>query len=667
MVTLMVLSLVATPLWAESLPEQAQQALLKGDWAGVLAVLEKSDIKDADVPCRMVAAHACLATNRNNHALILFLSVTAPDELGNWKAWTKPLAEKHPESPVSNYLHADALARAGDMFAAEEAFTRAIERNANLGPAWVGRGTVRALQGKKDEAYMDLLKATQVQPNLADAHASLGCLEVMLQNAEGALEAFNEALRIDPNFALAYNGRGCARYGLGKPDEAFLDFEMANTLCPALVMTEANQSFVLAMVARKVDEKMPRLQKPGTTLTTRSEARERVSLLDPTKIQATFERDGPDTVLHNLYQIRNDLIGQITDIHNWTKQNERAIEWDNGIIIATEYGKAATAALGVGRAVRSGFQAFLTHTGISLGEEGIRSGFGQLPEPAPRVARMVTSSIAWNAVKGAGFDPRGFLFQGAQEMAREMVTTRQKVGDGMCRTAATAGLMLRDVDRAIQNVQEVKLAKQLQSGTVPSSRLTGLNFTSAQPWSQMPELLNDLTVGKNLSGPALLVAQDPVKSYGFQRMLENKGIRTVITSPVDSKQLAELGNVLKPSAVVGFPRDLDDIQRKIMPLRKLEPFFKPPDKFGGAGVGPSIPITRQANTFSFPGTGGKIVTLPMPSGFNTPSATWNSFKPWTPKGHVGGVRTKDLEWVFVDKGNWPVMTFFTLAYSPTKQ
>jgi hypothetical protein len=46
---------------------------------------------------------------------------------------------------------------------------------------------------------------------------------------------------------------------------------MAETLCPALVITEANQEFVLALVARKVDEKMPPLQKPGTTLTTQTQ------------------------------------------------------------------------------------------------------------------------------------------------------------------------------------------------------------------------------------------------------------------------------------------------------------------------------------------------------------------------------------------------------------
>jgi hypothetical protein len=108
---------------------------------------------------------------------------------------------------------------------------------------------------------------------------------------------------------------------------------------------------------------------------------------------------------------------------------------------------------------------------------------------------------------------------------------------------------------------------------------------------------------------------------------------------------------------VGFKQDLDDSWRKIVP-------FFPPDKFGGAGISSSIPVKRQGDTFGFPDRNGRTVTLPLPPIFKAPDVSWNSFKPWMPKGNAGGVRTEDLEWVFVDKGDWPVMTLFTLAYEP---
>jgi tetratricopeptide (TPR) repeat protein len=185
-----------------TLPAAARAAILNGEWAGVLETLEKSDIKDADAVCRMVAAHACLAENRNNQALILFSAAENGDGEA-WKAWTAALSKENPNNAVAHYLHGDALARSRDLKGAEACFTQALERDPKMGLDWVARGVVRALTGRTDDAYMDLLRATQVQPTLADAHASLGCLEVMLQNAEGALEAFNEALKLDPAFALA--------------------------------------------------------------------------------------------------------------------------------------------------------------------------------------------------------------------------------------------------------------------------------------------------------------------------------------------------------------------------------------------------------------------------------------------------------------------------------
>lgn len=289
LVAIAFLVLLSPSVWSQSLPAEAKKAILKGDWATVLSVLEKTDLKNPDTPCRMVAAHACLARNRGNDALILFFLTSDHEEMDDWKAWTKAFAEQQPESAIAHYLQADALARTGDLAAAEQRFSRAMELNPKLALAWVGRGAARALQGKDDPAYMDLLRATQVQPDLADTHASLGCLEVMLQNAEGALASFNEALRLDPTSALAYNGRGCARYGLGKPDEAFVDFEMAATLCQALVIAEANQSFVEALVVRMADERTQPTEKPATTLeirTDKGDPQSRILRDIPRKIRA---------------------------------------------------------------------------------------------------------------------------------------------------------------------------------------------------------------------------------------------------------------------------------------------------------------------------------------------------------------------------------------------
>lgn len=181
----------------------------------------------------------------------MFLSCQ-PADLKEWDAWTQAFAEQNPSSAAALYLRGDALGRLGRFQDAEGSFTRALDLNGTFGLAQAARGVVRALFGKQDEAYLDLLTATRTSVALADAYANLGCYEVIAENADGALAAFNEALRLDPSFALAYNGRGCSWYGMGKPDEAQLDFETAANLCPGLVVTRANEGSVLGSGRRRI-------------------------------------------------------------------------------------------------------------------------------------------------------------------------------------------------------------------------------------------------------------------------------------------------------------------------------------------------------------------------------------------------------------------------------
>lgn len=74
-------------LQAESLPQEVWQALIKGDWAKVLKVLEKSSIKEADVPCRIAATHIRFVTNLNNASLLLFLSAKESNDPWLWLEW----------------------------------------------------------------------------------------------------------------------------------------------------------------------------------------------------------------------------------------------------------------------------------------------------------------------------------------------------------------------------------------------------------------------------------------------------------------------------------------------------------------------------------------------------------------------------------------------------
>ena len=137
--------LIGSPaLAATEFPEGVEDAVLHGKWGTVIQRMDEVDVLAAEAHCRMVAAQACLATNRNNKALLLILTVK-PEGVKRWSAWTERFVEDHPDSAVACYLRADALARRCDHGAAETWFTKAIGRDQKLALAWVGRGLVRAI------------------------------------------------------------------------------------------------------------------------------------------------------------------------------------------------------------------------------------------------------------------------------------------------------------------------------------------------------------------------------------------------------------------------------------------------------------------------------------------------------------------------------------------
>ncbi|MCX7047717.1 MAG: tetratricopeptide repeat protein [Candidatus Sumerlaeota bacterium] len=912
--------------------EILQEAFLKEDWQSAAKSLKEIENTETDAHCRLLAAHVCLAQNHNNEALVLFLSAEEM-ELADWKKWTSALRVANPGNAVALYLHGDALARTGDLAGAETCFTQALEKNERLGLAWTARAVVRATQNRFDEAYLDLHRACEAEPTLAEAHAAAGCLEVLQCNAEGARDAFNEALKINPEFALAYNGRGCARYGLGQPDEAAVDFEMAQTLCPFLVVAEVNQGFVLAMVARQVDKHTPPSQKPGTAIETKSgprslvidipgiesqgagrpekwspvligekscevfnirhegnlgtlqqsepgrtiviprgadsavleerlspvlgalaqgksvyakvdqnikiggymiggkpeerkwavdvsnffsrEARRRYPdisiwgntysegtvvaqemdittyngvilasyrfdapaisklaqanpqvkflvssgdrdlphgigpgllsinepnvsvvnlvsgdispirvhsqvqdpatrgqyqvktgiggiesregtlgdlarswkeaegrgsaspqtksspisqspLLTPDGLETAYKQRGFDSVYHELTDMRQKLVAQCWEVNRWMqKEYGPGVDRLNQGIIAVE---ATKSGIRVGKMLgilaTGNLSTYFGQGSIYLGKDAISAKLETLPSERREIAKTILAGMKengtfdfpaafleanWDASKGvmkAGIDL--YHGQATQKLQSIIVNplTVSKIEDSCQRLVAMEIARNPDTFKA-------KIEKQKQA-------LTGISYSAKQPWSQMPELMKAVTPNSG-GGPVVVMGQDRVRSFAFERMLNNQGISSVGTSPLNQKDLDRLRMAINPASVVAFKTDLNDMRRKLLPV------FPPVDHGGGGGASVS-PSGIAANMLQMPRSDGNMVKLPLPSSLQTPSGNWGAFQPWTPKGNVGGVDTKQLEWVFVDRGDWPVITFFTLAYTqPVKE
>jgi len=255
---------------------QIQDAILKGNWKNVIEFFENDGSKANDPVARLIMGHACLATNRNNPSMLLFLSVKEERDLKLWSQWAESLLRRYPQNPVALYLSADAKARQSEFKAAIEQLSQAVKIKEDFAMAYNSRGVLHVLNNELDSALLDFYAATKVAPDFADAHANLGSYWVITEASEGALEAFDKALSWNSEFALAYNGRGCAYFGKGEFEKASQDFSMASHISPILAISEINQGFASAYASKLVT--LAGLEKkPGVTL--ESTNRQYVSLL----------------------------------------------------------------------------------------------------------------------------------------------------------------------------------------------------------------------------------------------------------------------------------------------------------------------------------------------------------------------------------------------------
>jgi tetratricopeptide (TPR) repeat protein len=133
------------------------------------------------------------------------------------------------------YLQSQLESQRGNMDAAMAALSVAIEKNPDLGLAYVSRGQLLKAKGDYAEAAQDFEKATKLEPYNFNAHYQLGLMYQYLKRFEDAIAAYQKAVEIRPldpdanmNLALTYSEIGDPKRGLpyaqkavdGAPDSA---------------------------------------------------------------------------------------------------------------------------------------------------------------------------------------------------------------------------------------------------------------------------------------------------------------------------------------------------------------------------------------------------------------------------------------------------------------
>lgn len=129
---------------------------------------------------------------------------------------------------------------AGDMEEAVRLFRRAIERDSSFALAWSGLADAAGHRWWGFEGYDTLSvtpaqaarRALELDPNLAEAHASMGLVHYRQREGPAALEALHRAVNLKPSYPEAHNWLGLVYKVLGRRDEGLRHLELASELNP---------------------------------------------------------------------------------------------------------------------------------------------------------------------------------------------------------------------------------------------------------------------------------------------------------------------------------------------------------------------------------------------------------------------------------------------------
>jgi tetratricopeptide (TPR) repeat protein len=152
-----------------------------------------------------------------------------------------------PASKSGHWIRANARRQLGDLPGAEEDFTALIGMDPAMADAWTGRGVLREIQGRYEEALADYEEALKLAPsasawrNVADAHLGLG-------RVEEAEAGYTRAIELDADYLEAYLGRARARTASNRYPEAIADLDHVLEVDPDHPAALAQRALIRALM-----------------------------------------------------------------------------------------------------------------------------------------------------------------------------------------------------------------------------------------------------------------------------------------------------------------------------------------------------------------------------------------------------------------------------------
>jgi len=615
-----------------------ENAILNDNWQKVFDILQKVNEKTEDPIARFIMAHVCLVTNQNNASLLLFLSVQEKGDIELWLNWTESFVNRYADNPIALYLLGDAEARIGKVEEAKGKFDQALQINRNFALALNARGVVNVMCNLWNEALMDFYQATKLAPTLADAYANLGTYWVLRKAPEGAIEAFNNALTINPDFALAYNGRGCAHFGKGDFDKAIDDTEKASELSPVLLPASANQGIVLAAlsspsIAKTSDSNL------GMNLIARSE----LEKVDYTSFTSAKQ-------MTNFYQSlaeigRNDAVAASrAALIQTAKVQNRIDNLDNAIDKLRPAITSSDESMKELRFVDEAMELTKVANGVLSTTLSTRDGWNHFLKMGSKTAGAIadvstekSASKVWAETISRALDPnpmRAILRVGAHSSKEIAGTYGHIARNRISSYTMERTLRTRQYHDLWQEAGKYMVQATIRGEDLSRLDVLGRHSIPMKPTrSPIPEhsinYNSPLTQFKALSGEiATGITSSPKSAH--TTFAEKSPL--VVISGIDRNMDAR--SILGTGAMV---RELENKGIQVLPV----PTGSDPRLFA-AGIGADRIVNLNYQT--------------SPSLSKRHDISISS-----PKSQVGGV-TQDMSHAHVDKGNWPVMTFFGLFY-----
>jgi TolB-like protein/DNA-binding winged helix-turn-helix (wHTH) protein/Flp pilus assembly protein TadD len=151
---------------------------------------------------------------------------------------------------------------APDLLKAQEYYEQAIALDSFYAPAHAGLADVYALQPfygaarfeeSSPKAIVEARKALELDPSLAEAHATLGLVLISSRRWEDSAPEFRRALELNPNYATAHHWYSYYLRFANRVSEACAELEIARRLDPLSAIINSDQGEALN-AARRFDE-----------------------------------------------------------------------------------------------------------------------------------------------------------------------------------------------------------------------------------------------------------------------------------------------------------------------------------------------------------------------------------------------------------------------------